>query len=377
VEAALRVAGLVVWVVVGSPRWVQLPRTGVHGADAAWTVAYVAYALAFGLATHPPVARAVRKLLLALESALAVFLACVGMPHFEGALLAVVAAQAGPILGTRSALACAVLQAPALFAIVLPTHGALGALKATGEYLAFALFAVTVHFLREREAAGRRELAYEHAKLLATQSLLADSIRTDERLRMTRDVHDAIGHGLAAASVHLELAIRTELAARANGSAGDASSMPAAKAARDAVRQTLRDLRALVAATPPQGDTAGLSAALRALCAGIHEPAVKLTLPADLRVRDAACKHALFRCVQESLTNALKHAGATRVWVEVTTEAARTVVVVGDDGKGCARVEPGFGLETMRSRMSEVGGEAEFESAPGQGFVLRAWVPAS
>jgi signal transduction histidine kinase len=92
---------------------------------------------------------------------------------------------------------------------------------------------------------------------------------------------------------------------------------------------------------------------------------------------DSARAHALFRCIQEALTNAVKHARADHVWVDVTTEAERTVAVIRDDGKGCAHMLPGFGLEGLRSRLSEVGGEARFETSAGRGFVVRAWVPVA
>src|SRR6185295_15596366 len=127
------------------------------------------------------------------QSALAVLLAIVGMPHFEGALLAVVAAQAPSVVRPSLAVSWALGQAAVLFPIILPTHGTLGSFKATGEYLAFSAFAMAVVALREREAAARRELASSHAALLGMHSLLVDDTRLAERQRLAREVHDAIG----------------------------------------------------------------------------------------------------------------------------------------------------------------------------------------
>jgi signal transduction histidine kinase len=374
-QLPLRIIGLAVWMVVGSPRWVHLAG-GVRASDALWLVLYGSFAVCFTLATSPRLHPKTRTALLAAESALAVALAVVGMPHFEGALLAVVAAQAGPLVGTRVALAWVCALAVPLLVVVLPTHGLLGATKATGEYFAFSGFAVALAHLHAREAAARRELSREHATLLAMQSLLADQARADERLRMAREVHDAIGHGLTAASLHLQLAERTagaDAAAVANG--GRARSAAALEAAQRAVRETLVELRGLVGATR-EGSGVDLATALRALCSGIRDPVVCLTVSSALRMGNAARAHALFRCVQEALTNAVKHAEATHVWVDVTTESDRTVAVIRDDGRGCSNVEPGFGLDGVRSRMSEVGGEADFETGAGRGFVVRAWVPS-
>jgi signal transduction histidine kinase len=372
---ALRIIGLVVWSVVGIPRWSDLAR-GVRAGDALWLALYGSFAVCFALATSPRLSATTRTALLAAESVLAVGLAVVGMPHFEGALLAVVAAQAGPLVGARAALAWIGAQGIPLLVVVLPTHGLLGALKATGEYLAFSGFAVALAQLYAREAAARRELAQEHASLLAMQSLLADQARADERLRLAREVHDAIGHGLTAASLHLQLAERTAGADAPAGANGvRPRSAAAIEAAQRAVRETLVELRGLVGATR-EGAGIDLGLALRVLCAGVREPVVRLCVPSALRMADAGRAHALFRCVQEALTNAVRHAGADHVWVDVKTESDRTVAVVRDDGRGCSSIEAGFGLEGIRSRMSEVGGEAEFETGAGRGFVVRAWVPS-
>jgi signal transduction histidine kinase len=349
---------------------------GVQAGGALWLALYGCFAVCFALATSPRLPARARTGLLVAESALAVALAVVGMPHFEGALLAVVAAQAGALVGARVALAWIAAQSIPLLVIVLPTHGVLGALKATGEYLAFSGFAVALAHLHASEAAARRQLAQEHASLLAMQSLLADQARAAERLRLAREVHDAIGHGLTAASLHLQLAERT---AGADPPAAPSGTRPrsaaAIEAAQRAVRETLVELRGLVGATR-EGNGVDLATALRVLCAGVREPVVRLSVPSALHVGDAARAHALFRCIQEALTNAVRHAGAAHVWVDVKTESDRTVAVVRDDGRGCSKLEPGFGLEGIRSRLSEAGGEAEFETGAGRGFVVRAWVPS-
>lgn len=359
-DAALRVVGLVVWLVVGSPVWLFVLR-GEARASAPWVIAYLAFAAALVGATRAEGERRVRVGLLAFQSIAAVALAILGMPHFEGALLALVAAQVAAVVPLSIALAWSAAQAVPLFFIVLPTHALTGAAKATGEYLAFAVFASLVGHLRERESSARRELAREHAALLATQALLAEGARAHERMHLAREVHDAIGHGLAAASVNLELAARTQDAA-------------ALESAREAVRATLGELRSLVGATraPRAID---LSTALRVLCSGIREPRVELEVASDLDVRDEARAHALFRATQEALTNAVKHARARTVRVSLAREGDAAVAVVRDDGVGSANVAHGNGLEGLRERLAELGGELAIETRPSEGFAVRARIP--
>ena len=87
----------------------------------------------------------------------------------------------------------------------------------------------------------------------------------------------------------------------------------------------------------------------------------------------------LYRLVQEALTNAVKHAGAQRVWVEIVEHGGVITVSVSDDGGGFdpERTEGGFGLVGMRERAELVRGQLLVDSAHGKGTVVRAEVPAA
>ena len=88
---------------------------------------------------------------------------------------------------------------------------------------------------------------------------------------------------------------------------------------------------------------------------------------------------AVFRIVQESLTNVVKHAEAERVDIDVTEDARRVTLTIHDDGRGfdVSKRGEGFGLLGMRERVSLVGGELRLESAPGSGTTVTASVPAT
>jgi signal transduction histidine kinase len=365
----LRVVGLVVWLVIGSPSWTLLaskPQSVGSGHPVVWSAAYLSFAAAFVLATSTRISNERRLGLLAYQSAVAVFLAFLGMPHFEGALFAIVSAQAPSLMRPIRALAWDVAQAIVLFPIVLPSHGALGAAKATGEYFSFALFALLVLHLRAREASARQALARTNAELLATQSLLADDAKTAERMRVAREVHDAIGHGLTAASLHLQIAARA--------SAGtEGATKDAVLAAQAAVKETLADVRGLVRTTRDDA-TVDLGAALRALCSGITEPELTLKLPPALRLSDPARAHALFRCVQEAVTNSIRHSGARHVWIDVD-DADGISLTVKDDGVGASAVSKGSGLKGIEERIAEMNGTVVIETSKGAGLTLRARVP--
>jgi signal transduction histidine kinase len=86
----------------------------------------------------------------------------------------------------------------------------------------------------------------------------------------------------------------------------------------------------------------------------------------------------LYRIAQEALTNVVKHAGATRVSIVLTSRDAGVGVLVEDDGRGfdAAEVRDGaLGLVGMRERVALLGGTLEIESATGSGTTLAAFVP--
>jgi signal transduction histidine kinase len=110
------------------------------------------------------------------------------------------------------------------------------------------------------------------------------------------------------------------------------------------------------------------------LIAGIPHPRVHLRFEDDLRV-DAALAHTVFRCVQEALTNAVRHARAENVYLVIETKADTVAVTVRDDGRGVAELQAGHGLSGLRERIEAMGGKIEIEVQAGAGLTLRALFP--
>jgi signal transduction histidine kinase len=295
----------------------------------------------------------------------ALTIAGLGVSGFEGALLCVVAGEAPLLVGRGTALSWVIVQTVVLLGVHLETRSHLrGAILATASYGAFQLFAFGASRLAAREAAARAELARVHAELLATQELFADSARTAERLRIARELHDALGHHLTALSLQLELARNV-----AEGQAKDP-----VEQAHALTKELLGELRTVVGSMR-EDRPIDLSRALRTLVAGIPRPRVHLDVPDDLRV-EPALAHAVFRCVQEALTNAVRHAAAENVFLAVEQREGTIAVVARDDGRGAAQVKPGHGLTGLRERIEGMGGQVHVDSQPGGGVTLRAHLPS-
>jgi len=248
-----------------------------------------------------------------------------------------------------------------ILGVTLLTNAVWQGLAFAGGYLV-----ATQHRDGEALARSHRELARVNAELLATQQLLAESSRLAERLHISRELHDAVGHHLAVLSLNLELA-----ALKADGAGAEP-----VREAHAVAKLLLADIRGTVSSLR-QHRPLDVRRALLTMVAGTNEPRIHLRLPDEVEFTDPSQAHAVFRCVQEAITNAVRHAQARNIWIDVERDAGRLELRLRDDGCGVTEVRPGNGLTGMRERFEDAGGGLELASEPGQGFGLRAWLPVS
>lgn len=216
--------------------------------------------------------------------------------------------------------------------------------------------------LHERRT--RQALAAAHAQVLATQSLLADTVRGTERLRIARDLHDMVGHHLTALNLHLDLALRQ----------AGAAAPRALPTAREVSQELLAQVRSVVSSTREER-AVDLAQALRMLCAGLPMLKIDLRIDAETARQPAPLAHALFCCIQEAVTNTLRHAQATRLTIVLEARAGSTIASVADDGRGKSGAAEGNGLRGMRERLAELGGELRYAPGRGGGFALEMHLP--
>ena len=102
---------------------------------------------------------------------------------------------------------------------------------------------------------------------------------------------------------------------------------------------------------------------------------VHLTFSEDFVTLEPVQAHILLRCVQEVLTNTVRHAGARHLWLEFSRTHEGVRFQAHDDGRGTEQLHSGCGLSGMRERLESIGGALQLESAPGQGLSLLARLP--
>lgn len=232
--------------------------------------------------------------------------------------------------------------------------------------MSFQAFAgLTAWFAFSAEQA-RDELAAANADLLATRSLLAESARDSERLRLSRELHDIAGHKLTALKLNLAALARDPRFAEE----------AAVLLCRDLADELLADIRGVVQQMR-QGDGLDLEEALTALARPFPRPRLQLQVGADARVGSVAQAEAVLRAVQEGLTNAVKHSHAQNLWVVLRREDEALRLDIRDDGRGSGEVRAGNGLCGMRERLEALGGGLSVGRTGTGGVHLQAWLPVA
>jgi signal transduction histidine kinase len=284
---------------------------------------------------------------------------------YEGVLLAIVAAQLGAALPLREGVAW-IAAATLLAGTAIALHWTPGAAALLmPPYLGLQIFAFVTLRLLAREALAREALARALERAISLQDRLDQRVRLDERLRIAQDLHDALGHHLTAMSLNLEAA--------AHQSEGPARET--VRTAQSLARTVLADVKEIVRSIKDEEDV-DLEAELARLAADVPAPRVHIVVPRGMGAVDKASARALLRCVQEIVTNAIRHASARNLWIDLAVEDGTCRLSARDDGQGTDGLAPGHGLRGMRERIEKLGGSLAVETATGAGFAIRAQLPA-
>ena len=226
-----------------------------------------------------------------------------------------------------------------------------------------AVFVTSVVAKQQTEA--REDQRRLNSELRATRTLLAESSRLAERMRISRELHDLIGHHLTALSLNLEVASHL-----VSGQAQDH-----VRQAQSVAKLLLGDVREVVSQLRDE-DSIDLTQALQSLTEGVPGLAIHLELPPRFSVDDPKRAQVLLRCAQEIITNTVRHAGARNLWLRFERNDDRQMVIhARDDGRGAKELKQGNGLAGMRERLAQYGGRLDIVTGKDQGFALDAWLP--
>lgn len=194
----------------------------------------------------------------------------------------------------------------------------------------------------------------------------------EERTRLARELHDSVTQALFSIRLAADTALLT----------ADAEAVREhVEQVRELSRTALGEMRALISELrPPDIEAKGIVETLlghAAVLRQVHGLDVQIEATLEERL-DARCEAELFRLAQEALANAVRHAHASGVQVQLVNGSNTVRLTVSDDGRGfdaSAASGRGYGLVTMRERAEALGGSLTITSAPAQGTVVSVEVP--
>jgi PAS domain S-box-containing protein len=230
---------------------------------------------------------------------------------------------------------------------------------------------------RDKSATGVLITDLTSQKQLIEFASRLQSMQDEERKRLARELHDSVGQTLAALSMNISVV-------QAQSHKLDSAGARAVSDNAHLVEQVSREIRTISHLLhPPLLDIAGLASALRWYVDGFSERSnikVDLEIPSDFGRLSDELEIAIFRIVQECLTNIHRHSGSTTATIRLHQEGDRLTVQVQDSGKGIPLEKQhdliesgrgGVGFAGMRERLRPLGGTLEIQSN-GSGTMVRA-----
>ncbi len=238
-------------------------------------------------------------------------------------------------------------------------------------FVLYLVLFVTRQVQEKLEAQQRNQkLEQLNEQLLNYAEERAHSAQVQERNRLAREIHDTLGHVLTGITAGADACLQM---------LDDAPELVRGQLERiaDTARDGMQEVRRSVNALRPDSlEKQSLSAVLEGMCAKIASGSgtvihLEENLADTELLQDE--EDAVYRTVQEGITNAIRHGHATQIEVQCRIQESRLTIRIQDNGRGCMDIVPGFGLLHMQERMSMLGGCLEYESA--DGFRIEAQFP--
>ncbi|NVK55073.1 MAG: sensor histidine kinase [Alteromonadaceae bacterium] len=228
----------------------------------------------------------------------------------------------------------------------------------------FNLFALVMMESRNQAEQEKQRAEQANRELRALQDLMQQASRKEERTRIARDIHDLVGHHLTGLSLHLQVASRTV----------PAEQKPVIDQCLTIARLLLSDVREAVSDMREFGQL-DLLQAMQALIEPLREK-IQVNIVCNTNISGLSLLQAtnLLRCIQESLTNSLRHGRADTLDIHIYRVSDALLIDITDNGAGSANFIEGNGLKGMNERMAELNGSATFDHSE-TGFHVRLRLP--
>lgn len=221
-------------------------------------------------------------------------------------------------------------------------------------YGSFHLFAILMAHQTQEAHKAKEHLERVNQELLATQELVKQASRQQERTRIARDLHDLVGHHLTALIINLEVAKhQTEGPAKQQIEQSHAL----AKLLLSDVREAINEIRA--------HDSIDINALIELWRSYIPNMNISTDIDESIAWHDLGVTQTLSFCILEALTNSMRHAGATELNITITAKDNRILTTISDNGGVKGAVTFGNGLSGMQERLAHINGSLNTEVIDG------------
>ncbi|MCE2869062.1 MAG: sensor histidine kinase [Xanthomonadaceae bacterium] len=374
-QQLLRFAGLFTWGMVGIPLlyagWQGFDQSGLsQGSVSGWIFSYLAFGVLYLLVTgHLNIYRrgwrdSVSLFLLTLIAIAVSYYSETGLGSM---LLAVIAGILPWLLPVRIGSLWLVISHLLVIPVFIFSSAGLTWWEAFLQsllYAGFSTFVFVTGHVAKQQAAAREDQRRLIAELRATRKLLAENSRVGERLRISRELHDLLGHHLTALSLNLEVA----------GHLSEGKAQEHVRQSHALAKLLLSDVREAVSEMR-EGCAIDILAAIEPLVQPMPNLDIRLHADPGLTLEDSSVAQVILRCVQELITNTIKHARAGKLELSLQKLDNLLILKSEDDGVGVASARFGNGLQGMKERVMALNGQLLIQSAPGQGFSVSITLP--
>ena len=229
--------------------------------------------------------------------------------------------------------------------------------------------------IREKEKLSRinSELEQTYKRLLESTAISQQLSIEKERILMAREIHDTLAHTLTTLIVQLEVCKKLA-ALDVDKLCGELEK------AQELSRSGLNDIRRTVKALRPQAleGKSFFESVLDFINSTMNNTDIHIifnnNLPEKLKF-SSSLEVALFRLIQESMTNSIRHGQADEIQIDMNLENNVILINIHDNGIGCTHIKKGFGLQGIRERIEGFDGTASFSSMVGDGFGTKVTIP--
>lgn len=215
-----------------------------------------------------------------------------------------------------------------------------------------------------------KQLQNTYVKLKKTSEELEEMTIVKERNRISREIHDTVGHTLTTVLLEMELCERLIVT-------DPRDALGKLQLAKGQVRKGLKDIRESVRTLQSGRELLDFPSSLRLLIEETIKHGnvyIKYEISKLPKLKESQ-ENVIYRALQEGLTNGIKHGGSSAFVFILNFDKDKIIFSLQDNGTGADNIVPSFGLGAMEERVKEVGGTISFSSALGEGFHISISIP--